>query len=73
MANHVAEITIVINAYTFVLEIDIEDKDNLIIESVTAIDGPMKSDTDMDPDDFEEEWMTDEIWDHVREKLGAMK
>lgn len=71
--SHIKTLEIAIDVYTFSLEIDTEDPENLVIESVTAIDGPIKSDTDMDPDIFTDDFMTDEIWLMVREKLGMDK
>lgn len=63
-------IELTLNAYTFSLEIDTEDPENLVIESVTAIGGPIKSDTDIDPDEFEDEWMGDDGWIRIKEALN---
>ena len=66
--SHIKEVEFRKGPYVYQLEIDTEDNDNLVIESVTAIDGPIKSDTDLDPDEFEDS-LTGDDWQRLRELL----
>lgn len=72
MANHVKELEFKKNGYTYSLEIDAEDPLNLVIESVTTIGGPIDSDVDVDPDEFEDT-LDDDDWVTIQETLTAQE
>lgn len=72
MANHVKELEFKKDGYTYSLEIDAEDPLNLVIESVTTIGGPIDSDVDVDPDEFEET-LDDDDWVTIQETLTAQE
>lgn len=66
--NHIKEIEFYKAPYTYQLEIDTEDQDNLVIEQCTIIGGPIKSDTDIDPDQFTD-GLDDDDWVRIKEAL----
>ena len=72
MANHVKELEFKKDGYTYSLEIDAEDPLNLVIESVTTLDGPIDSDVDVDPDEFEDT-LDDDDWVTIQETLTAQE
>ena len=62
MRDHIKTIEFKKGDSTYELELDTEDPLNLVIESITHIDGP-KPEEDIDPDIFEEsldadDWVT---------------
>lgn len=65
--GHMKEIEFHQNNKVFILEIDAEDKDNLVIVSVTHIDGE-KPEHDVDPETFQEELDIDD-WQRIKELL----
>ena len=67
MSKHVKEIELYKKGISYALEIDAEDDDNLVIESVTQISGT-KLEHDIDPDIFEDSLDSDD-WKTIREKL----
>lgn len=67
MANHIREVEFTKDGKTYSLEIDTEDSDNLILESVTLISGP-KSETDIDPNVFAED-LEDDDWLEIHKAL----
>lgn len=62
MRKHWKVIEFELDGSTYELEIDAEDPNNLVLETVTHIDGP-KPEQDIDPTDFEsglddDDWLT---------------
>lgn len=77
MAKHIKEVEFQKDFNVYMLEIDTEDKDNLVIESVTYIGtesaGEKKifvhgGDLDQDPEVFTEELDIDD-WQRIKEAL----
>ena len=56
---------------TYELELDCEDPNNMVLETVTLIDGP-KPEYDIDPTTFEEDLDNDD-WGQINNKLEALK
>lgn len=72
MASHLKTIEFFRSPYTYEIEIDCEDPNNKVIEQVTIIGGLVKSDTDVDPDQFEQ-GLDDDDWAKIEELLEAAK
>lgn len=68
MTTHIKTIEFQKTPYTYQLEVDTEDPENLVIENCTIIGGPIKSDTDMDTVIFEE-LLDDDDWVTIKEAL----
>lgn len=71
MAKHVKEINFQKGRVTYTLEIDTEDPENLVIESVTIIDSPDRNrlEEDIDPEEFADSLDIDD-WQQIKEKLA---
>lgn len=67
MMRHIREIEFPFKDCIYALEIDTEDQDNLVIESVTQISGPL-IEFDIDPDMFSEALDIDD-WQVIKESL----
>lgn len=69
--GHIQVITHRKKGIDYELEIDAEDPENLVLESVTQISGP-KPEQDIDPDDFESD-LDDDDWIEIDRKLKWIK
>lgn len=67
MSKHIKEIEFRKKKVTYALEVDTEDPENLVIESVTIIDGGFPE-TDTDPEIFMENLDIDD-WQVIKQKL----
>lgn len=69
--SHIKEVEFRKNRNTYSLEVDTEDPDNLVIESVTLIDSKNLRDNEreIDPDIFQEELDIDD-WQAIKERLN---
>lgn len=81
--RHIKSIEYHMRGNTYELEIDAEDPDNLVIETVTLIDGFIVSsrgdasgsnggETDIDPEEFQES-LDDDNWVDIKEKLDLLR
>lgn len=67
MTSHIKIITFRKKNVAYELEIDCEDLNNKVLETVTVIDGP-KPEHDLDPEDFESDLDQDD-WQRIEEAL----
>jgi hypothetical protein len=69
--SHIKIVTFRKKGSAYELEIDTEDPENMVLETVTLIEGP-RPEHDIDPTAFEDD-LDDDDWVVINEKLEALK